>query len=265
MSRVIIAALAALLWATAAFGQVGTITKAGGINLTGTPGSGCTVGCLVAHSNPSISGSGSSTLTSSWTVNATGDAIIIEVAYCGNFDCTAQGADPSAWYTTSITYSGGSCSLSPGTQIPMSSTPSVEGDIWYCPNMAASGTVTFTFTMGGNVFYPTVFEQELRGVPTSSLDVGIANTAQTTTATSLSLTTNGDTTQSNQFVVSFVVSSTAQSSITINGTALDNSPAAGCASQYFPGIASGNTVTATYTLSTTPNVSIESIAAFKHN
>jgi len=264
-------AAAALIWlvcAAGALAQIGTNVSIGTVAKVGGGGGGNFT--LQNHAIIYL-GSGAdqgvtTTTTSAFTVHATGDLVILEITDCsgGGILCSPGS---NTGHASTITYPGGSCSVATGTAFTNVPPPNrtLQAEIWHCDNMAASGSVVFTVNFSPAVSYPNVFAQDLSGVPTTGLDVGIGNVLEQTSVTTASVTTNGNTTQDNQFVVSACLGLDASSSLTFNNTSLDVATSNQRGAQYNGTTLSVNPVTATCTFSGTQTSTVISVAAFAHN
>jgi hypothetical protein len=189
-----------------------------------------------------------------------GTTLTLTGTTAGNFftvELASIGAGNTATAYTLTTNNGTSC-----TEVPNAFARTANGnassDIWYCPNNAAAGSITFTTVpTGGSTIF--VCAQEWHGVASVSPEVGIGNKAISgTQVTTASVQTNVNLTQASQLIVSIAGDDTTFPTGVGAGQTLIDSLAS-----YQIGGTSGSPITHTFNWSGLNWVTL-SIAVFKH-
>lgn len=216
----------------------------------GTPAATGALPITIVQHNIASSGTGAQT---TWNVSlpsasAVGNLFTLELYWYKNAISQAV--------TSLITNNSTTCTAVSGTSVDDGNERAV---IYYCANNAANVVVTFTVNWGGNVGYPAMLVQEWAGASTASPDVGIGQHGNGTGVATISVTTNGNTGQANQLLVSMVGPSTsAATSVGGSQTALEGNSAS-----YQTASANGVPVQHTYNFAASQNM-VAAIAAFKH-
>lgn len=163
-----------------------------------TSGGGGTI--ALVHSAGS-QGSGSAT-SQPQTITATtaGNGVVVGVGYCYNNGCSAGGTDE----VSGVTVGSQNCAEVAGTfQQGGGGGFLFATEIWVCPGVS-SGDTTVTATMSTAEFYIAVAASEWSGMAASSpADGSTANIANNGTTSTLSISTNGNTSVSGDLIYSF--------------------------------------------------------------
>lgn len=180
--------------------------------------------CTTYNSSSGVT-SGSCTIT----VSATGDGVTFSPFTCNGPSCAGGTSIPQL---TALTYTGGTCAEVPNTYTTGSSS-TIGTDVWFCPNMQASGTVTLSFTAaggggGGGLEYPVFPWSDWSALALSStaeLGNQMSGIATANTPFTLSLGGSGSTSQTNELVYGVCVIQPATSqTLTAQQTQLDIGP-----------------------------------------
>lgn len=132
----------------------------------------------------------------------------------GSWSCFNSGCNTTIQTTTSVltsvTYSGGTCSLIANANKTDPSGNAIVVAMAVCPNSSTGGSLTFTAHYSGGVNdvgadYPTLWVQEWSGM-SATPDDGKGNGANGT-GTAISVSTNTTLTQTNELVLSILGSS----------------------------------------------------------
>lgn len=187
------------------------------------------------------------------------DLIIITANFCPNSGCTA--GTPTT--VSSITDTAGNvanCVLVIGQSA--TTTNSVRDEMWACPNTAVTGADTWTINLTASNYYLRGAISEWSGVALSSV-AEVANSG-TATASSWTLTTNGNPTVRNDLIYA-----SAAGEGTGNGIATGQNDIGSGALQgerdgfWLSSSGAGQTQTMTWTQNGTAGQTAQTIAAFK--
>lgn len=144
---------------------------------------------------------GSSVTSQATTLSGTvgGNLIVVGVGWCNSSSCNnVSGGQTVSSVTSSNSGSGETCTQASGA----AESEQLSSDIWYCKNIhGGSDTITVSFSAG--VFFPEVSLSEVHGASVSApLDSVTNATFSNTGVSSYSISTNGNTAESSEFVYS---------------------------------------------------------------
>lgn len=146
-----------------------------------------------------INGGQAQTRAVTLTGTVAGNLVIVGIGWCDDASCaTALGTTISS-VTSSNSGSGETCAQATGAYIDNV----FSADIWYCKNIVGgSDTITVTTSSATNSYYIQASGSELHGASTTVPFDAVANHTQATSGTSYSVSTNGSTASSSEFIYS---------------------------------------------------------------
>lgn len=247
MLRLLAGVLAVALYATA---LIAAPWNAGPGEIFTPPAGGAGIAFVQeAHST----GSSGTTVVATMNGTVAGNLIAVELHWCNNSSCNNA---YSSTLTVADTHSTTCTEVTNARALTNRYTT-----IFLCPNNGSSGNDTITATFNQSVSYPTIFVQEFSGVATTSPDDGIGNNA-TQTSTSLTVSTNGSATQTNELILGILQGF---GTITAGQTQVaQQAPASGQVLVEYTIPSTTGTKTLTATSTSTPVANNESIAGVKH-
>jgi hypothetical protein len=142
-----------------------------------------------------------------------GNKLIVFASGCSDVSCVVAKRTVSSWSGSNF----GSCVALTGAAF----TGANALGIAYICNVTGTGTTTPTANFSGVVYYSQTMAFEVAGLA-SSPDDGVGAAVHTSAAGTITATTSGNTTQSNEFIFLIALSSTGSTISNISDTTIDN-------------------------------------------